>query len=489
MPSRVPPRETDWWVQRLGCRIKGMDADEIRSAFVDHLAQRGHAVIPRARLVPDDDPTTLFTGSGMQPLLPYLLGSEHPAGPRLVDSQTCLRVQDIEEVGDNRHTTFFEMLGNWSLGDYFKDVQLPQFWGFLTDTVGLDPARLYVSCFIGDAAHGIPKDVESAAVWTRLFAAAGVSADQVEVDTEEHAAAVGTGGARIAFYGKKNWWCREGSAVDMPVGEPGGPDTEVFYLFPEVEHDPAYGAHCHQNCDCGRFIELGNSVFMEYRRTETGFEPLPRRNVDYGGGLERIAAAAIDSPDVFRISLLRPIVERLEELSGRNYEDETLAMRVIADHLRGATFLAVDGVRPSNKAQGYVMRRLVRRAVRFAVDLGIDDNFFPHVVPTVAATYATAYPEVAASADEVVAVLAREEHAFRRTLRRGLERLESHRSTGVTGADLFVLHDTYGFPVELSTEVARTRGLSVSETWREEFDEQMAQQRARSRGGQAGRVR
>jgi len=466
-----------------------MDADEIRSAFLDHLARHGHAVIPRARLVPDDDPTTLFTGSGMQPLLPYLLGAEHPGGRRLVDSQTCLRVQDIEEVGDNRHTTFFEMLGNWSLGDYFKDEQLPQFWGFLTDTVGLDPARLYVSCFIGDAANGIPKDDESAAVWTRLFAEAGVSADQVEVDTEEHAAEVGTGGARIAFYGKKNWWCREGSADDMPVGEPGGPDTEVFYLFPHVEHDPAYGAHCHQNCDCGRFIELGNSVFMEYRRTETGFEPLPRRNVDYGGGLERIAAAAIDSPDVFRISLLRPIVERLEELSGRAYDDETLAMRVIADHLRGATFLAVDGVRPSNKAQGYVMRRLVRRAVRFAVDLGIDDNFFPHVVPTVAEVYAAAYPEVSAAADDVVAVLAREEHAFRRTLRRGLERLESHRDTGVTGADLFVLHDTYGFPVELSTEVALTQGMSLSESWREEFDEQMAQQRARSRGEQAGQAR
>jgi alanyl-tRNA synthetase len=465
-----------------------MDADEIRSAFLDHLARHGHAVIPRARLVPDDDPTTLFTGSGMQPLLPYLLGAEHPRGRRLVDSQTCLRVQDIEEVGDNRHTTFFEMLGNWSLGDYFKDEQLPQFWRFLTDTVGLDPARLYVSCFIGDAANGIPKDDESAALWTRLFAEAGVSADQVEVDTEEHAAEVGTGGARVAFYGKKNWWCREGSADDMPVGEPGGPDTEVFYLFPHVEHDPAYGAHCHQNCDCGRFIELGNSVFMEYRRTETGFEPLPRRNVDYGGGLERIAAAAIDSPDVFRISLLRPIVERLEELSGRAYDDETLAMRVIADHLRGATFLAVDGVRPSNKAQGYVMRRLVRRAVRFAVDLGIDDNFFPHVVPTVAEVYATAYPEVAAAADEVVAVLAREEHAFRRTLRRGLERLESHRETGITGADLFVLHDTYGFPVELSTEVALTQGMSLSEGWREEFDEQMAQQRARSRGEQAGQA-
>ena len=337
-----------------------------------------------------------------------------------------------------------------------------------------------MSCFIGDAANGIPKDDESAAVWTRLFAEAGVSADQVEVDTEEHAAEVGTGGARIAFYGTKNWWCREGSADDMPVGEPGGPDTEVFYLFPHVEHDPAYGAHCHQNCDCGRFIELGNSVFMEYRRTETGFEPLPRRNVDYGGGLERIAAAAIDSPDVFRISLLRPIVERLEELSGRAYDDETLAMRVIADHLRGATFLAIDGVRPSNKAQGYVMRRLIRRAVRFAFDLGLQDDFFPQIIPTVAGIYDAHYPEVQEHTHDVVAVLAREEQAFRRTLRKGLKQLGGYRHTGVTGAELFLLYDTFGFPVELSIEDARRRGITVSENWQMEFDQHMAAQRARS---------
>src|SRR5829696_5739618 len=290
-----------------------MTADEIRRIYLEFMAERGHAVIPRAPLIPKDDPTTLFTGSGMQPLLPYLLGAQHPSGSRLADSQTCLRVQDVEEVGDNRHTTFFEMLGNWSLGDYFKEEQIPQVWTFLTEKVGLDPNRIYVSCFSGDPENGIPKDDESAAIWTGLFEKAGVSAGQVDLGTEEHAAAVGTDGARIAFYGKKNWWCRGGKAEDMPVGEPGGPDTEIFYLFPNVEHDAAYGLNCHQNCDCGRFIELGNSVFMEYRRTETGFEPLPRRNVDYGGGLARIAAAAIESSDIFRISLLWPIIERLQE--------------------------------------------------------------------------------------------------------------------------------------------------------------------------------
>jgi alanyl-tRNA synthetase len=459
-----------------------MDADEIRRAFLGFLVERGHTVIPRARLTPEDDPTTLFTGSGMQPLLPYLLGADHPAGKRLADSQTCLRVQDIEEVGDNRHTTFFEMLGSWSLGDYFKDVQIPQFWTFLTDEVGLDPARLYVSCFSGDPAHGIPKDEETAGIWQGLFEAAGLTAGQVEVGTDEHASEVGTGEARIVFYGASNWWTRSGGAEHMPVGEPGGPDSEEFYLYTHVEHDPAYGARCHPNCDCGRFIELGNSVFMEYRRTETGFEALPRRNVDYGGGLERIAAAALDTSDVFRISLLRPIIERLEVLSGRAYDDETHAMRVIADHLRGATFLAVDGVRPSNKARGYVLRRLVRRAVRYAFALGLEDNFFPEIIPAIAGIYATDYPEVAAHTDDVIALLATEERAFRRTLRKGLAQLHGHLHQGATGADLFVLYDTFGFPVELSTEEAARLGITLSPTWRAEFDEEMAAQRARSRG-------
>lgn len=457
-----------------------LTADEIRRAFLDLMTERGHVVIPRAPLIPRDDPTTLFTGSGMQPLLPYLLGAEHPAGSRLADSQTCLRVQDIEEVGDNRHTTFFEMLGNWSLGDYFKQEQIPQVWEFLTQRVGLDPARIYVSCFSGDLVHGIPKDEEAAAIWTRLFSEAGVSTGQADVGTEAHAAAVGTDGARIAFYGSKNWWCRGGKAEEMPIGEPGGPDSEIFYLFPQVEHDPAYGAHCHQNCDCGRFIELGNSVFMEYRRTESGFEPLPRRNVDYGGGLARIAAAAMDSPDVFRIGLLWPIIERLQELSGTSYEERTHAMRVIADHLRGAAFLAVDGVQPSNKAQGYVMRRLIRRAVRFAFDLGLEENFFPAIVPTIARIYEAHFPEVGEHADYVQRVLAKEEQAFRRTLRKGLRQLEAFRADGVSGGELFVLSDTFGFPIELSTEEAVRQGIAVSPDWRTEFDEQMAAQRARS---------
>jgi len=204
------------------CDHPSMNADEIRRVYLDFMVERGHVVIPRAPLIPKDDPTTLFTGSGMQPLLPYLLGADHPAGKRLTDSQTCLRVQDIDEVGDNRHTTFFEMLGNWSLGDYFKREQLQQIWEFLTERVGLDPNRIYVTCFSGDEAGGIGKDTESAGIWTEIFEGVGISADQVDLGTEEHGAEVGSQGARIAFYGKKNWWCRGGKAENMPVGEPGG---------------------------------------------------------------------------------------------------------------------------------------------------------------------------------------------------------------------------------------------------------------------------
>jgi alanyl-tRNA synthetase len=265
----------------------------------------------------------------------------------------------------------------------------------------------------------------------------------------------------------------------MPVGEPGGPDSEMFYLFPQIEHDPAYGAHCHQNCDCGRYLEIGNSVFMEYVRTETGFAPLPRRNVDFGGGLARIAAASIDSPDVFRINLLWPIVAKLEELSGRSYETDTVAMRVIADHLRGATFLAVDGVRPSNKEQGYVMRRLIRRAIRYAFDLGLQQNFFAEIIPTVSGMYTQDYPEVAQRAESVVGVLVKEEKAFRRTLNKGIKQLRGYKD-GIGGAELFVLYDTFGFPVELSTEEARAKGIALAENWRADFDEKMAEQRARS---------
>lgn len=445
-------------------------------------------MIARALLMPQNDPTTLFTGSGMQPLVPYLLGQEHPGGVRLVDSQTCLRSQDIDEVGDNRHTTFFEMLGNWSLGDYFKEEQLPWFFEFLTDVVGLDPNKLYVTAFAGDEQFDIPKDETSAKLWQKMFSEKGIDAQIVDIGSEKDGYERGiAAGERVFYYdAKKNWWAPEGEPSKMSVGQPGGPDSEVFYEFDFIEHDTSWGEHCHPNCDCGRFMEIGNSVFMEYIRTDSGFEKLPKQNVDFGGGLERIAAAALNTPDIFKISIMWPIIEKLQEISGKKYDSHTQSMRVIADHLRAATFMAVDGCVPSNKEAGYVMRRLIRRAIRFAFDLGVEQNFLEEVVPVIADLYRDDFPEVAERRDEVIAVLVKEEKAFRQTLRKGIKQLEQFASDGLTGIELFTLYDTFGFPVELSVEEAFKQGISVSDNWRQEFDEKMAEQRSRSRTATKG---
>ena len=464
-----------------------MNAQQIRNAYLQFFKDRQHTVIKRAPLMLKDDPTTLFTGSGMQPLLPYLLGQEHPAGVRLTDSQTCLRAQDIEDVGDNRHTTFFEMLGNWSMGDYFKEQQIRWFFEFLTDVVGLDPSKIYVTCFIGDEAHGIPRDDEAASIWQQVFAEKGIDNKIVELGSAENGDKLGMQGGRIFFYDDgENWWSRGGGLDKTPIGDPCGPDSEVFYDFGPQNHAEGYGL-AHPASDSGQFMEIGNQVFMQYRRLEDGsFEPLARKNVDFGGGMERIAAARIDSPDVFRISVLWPIIEKLQQLSGKKYESHTESMRVIADHLRAATFLAVDGVVPANKEQGYVMRRLLRRAIRFAFDLGIEQNFFEQIVPVIADLYHEDYPEVASKRDEVVVILVKEEKVFRQTLRKGLAQLNKFATDGLTGVELFTLYDTYGFPVELSTEEAYKQEMKLSEDWRAEFDAKMLEQRQRSQTATKG---
>lgn len=463
-----------------------MTAQEIRQAYLDFFVERGHKVIPRALLVPYNDPTTLFTGSGMQPLIPYLLGEPHVEGTRLVDSQTCLRAQDIEEVGNNRHTTFFEMLGNWSLGDYFKEEEIPWLFEFLVDVVGLDPEKLYVTCYIGNDEFNIPKDIEAAKLWTDLFAKKGMKAEVVEIGSETDGYAKGMGNGRIFYYdGSKNWWSRAGAEAATPIGDPGGPDTEVFYDL-GTPHNKDWGENCHPNCDCGRFVEIANSVFMAYKRTEDGFEPLAKPNVDFGGGLERIALASNHNPDVFKISLLRPIVEKLEEISGKTYDSHTASMRVIADHLRAATFLAVDGVVPSNKEQGYVMRRLLRRAIRFAFDLGVEQNFLEQVVPVVADLYKDDFPEVAERRQEIINTLAREEKIFRQTLRKGI--LEFNRMVGkkLTGDVIFKLYDTYGFPTELTHEEAIKQGLPIANDAQKDFEHLMQEQRDRSQTASRG---
>jgi alanyl-tRNA synthetase len=465
-----------------------MTAQEIRNQYLKFFEERGHKVIPRAPLVLQGDPTTLFTGSGMQPMIPYLLGEPHPEGKRIVDSQTCLRAQDIEDIGDNRHTTFFEMLGNWSMGDYFKQQQIEWMWEFLTEVVGLDPSKLYVTCFIGAPEYNIPKDNDAAEAWKKLFESKGLSAGEAEIGSEQDGYDRGINeGERIFYYdGSKNWWSRNGGPETTPIGDPCGPDSEMFYDF-GTPHNPEYGPNCHPNCDCGRFMEIGNNVFMAYRKVGEGqFEELEQKNIDHGSGLERIAAAQLNDPDVFKISLMWPIIEQLEKLSGKKYDSHTQSMRVIADHLRAATFLAVDGCVPSNKEQGYVMRRLVRRAIRFAFELGIEQNFLEQIVPVIADLYHDDFPEVAEKREEIIAVLIKEEKAFRQTLRKGIKELEKLKAEGLNGASLFKLYDTYGFPVELSIEEAFKQEIDVPANWREEFDSHMAEQRTRSQTAAKG---
>jgi len=464
-----------------------MNTQGIRQKYLEFCQRNGHAIIERAPLILHNDPTTLFTGSGMQPLLPYLLGQDHPQGTKLADSQTCLRAQDIEDVGDNRHTTFFEMLGNWSMGEYFKRQQIEWFFEFLTEIVGLDPHKIYVSCFIGDEKNNIPRDDEAAQIWQEVFAKKGIEAKIVELDSAENGDKLGMQGGRIFFYNdKENWWSRGGGIDSTPIGDPCGPDSEVFYDFGEQHHDASFG-QAHPASDSGRFMEIGNQVFMQYRRLDDGsFEPLKRKNVDFGGGLERVAAAAIDSPDVFKISLLQPIIKKLESLSGKEYSTHTASMRVIADHLRAAVFLAVDGCMPSNKEQGYVMRRLLRRAIRYSFDLGIEQNFLEEVVPVIADLYEADFPEVKENREQIVAVLVKEEKAFRQTLRKGLRQMQQYIDDGLTGEELFTLYDTFGFPVELSTEEAYKQGIDLSENWRTEFDAKMDEQRQRSKTARKG---
>jgi len=465
-----------------------MTAQEIRRAYIKFFENKGHRVIPRAPLVLQGDSTTLFTGSGMQPMVPYLLGEPHPEGSRVSNSQPCLRAQDIDDIGDNRHTTFFEMLGNWSMGDYGKQQQIEWIWEFLIEVVGLDPSKLFVTCFIGSPEYDVPKDTESAGIWKSLFESKGLSSGEVEIGSELNGYNRGVKeGERIFYYdGSKNWWSRNGGPESTPIGDPCGPDSEMFYDF-GTPHDSSFGEKCHPNCDCGRYMEVGNNVFMTYRKiADDKFEELEQKNIDHGSGLERISAAKLNTPDVFKISVIWPIIEKLQELSGKKYESHTQNMRVIADHLRSATFLAVDGCVPSNKEQGYVMRRLLRRSIRFAFDLGIEQNFLESIVPVVADIFHEDYPEVSARKDEVIAVLIKEEKAFRQTIRKGIKEFEKIKQTGVSGEALFRLYDTYGFPVELSIEEAFRQGVDVPDNWRVEFDQHMMEQRKRSQTASKG---
>jgi alanyl-tRNA synthetase len=465
-----------------------MNLTEIRQKFLDFYESRGHAIIPSASLVPENDPTTLFTGSGMQPMVPYLLGENHPEGTRIADSQKSFRTVDIEEVCDNRHTTFFEMLGNWSLGDYFKKEQLPWIFEFLTSEIGLDPKKIYVTAYIGDEKNSLPRDTASAEIWKSLYREKGIDADIALVGSEADGYLRGMkDGERIFYYdSKKNWWSRAGVPENMPAGEPGGPDSELFYDF-GCEHDITFGPHCHPNCDCGRFLEIGNNVFMEYvKKTDGTFAPLPKHNVDFGGGLERIAMASANIPDIIAVCH-RLILDALEKISGKKYESDSpdaAAFRIVSDHVKAATFLIGDGVLPSNTDRGYFVRRLLRRAIRYANQLDIRDAALSTLVDAALEPYREAYPETYGARATIKREIDAEETKFRKTLKDGLREFKKIAATGnISGKDAFILFSTYGFPYEVTLELAREESVTVDDG---EFQAEMKKHQDLSRTASAG---
>ncbi len=417
-----------------------MNTDEVRDKYLKFFEKRGHKIIPPAPLVLENDPTTLFTSSGMQPLVPYLMGEVHPEGKRLTDSQPAIRVGDIEDVGDNRHTTFFEMLGNWSLGDYFKAEQLPWVWEFLTQELGLPKEKLYVSIFEGD--ESVPRDEESYEIWKSL----GVPTDHI-----------------LEYGVDKNWWSRSGVPENMPEGEIGGPDSEIFFEFDSVKHDPRFGEHCHPNCDCGRFLEIGNSVFIQYIKKNGKLTELPQKNVDFGGGLERLVAVTNNDPDIFKIDIFASLIGKIEDLTSKKYEGEESAMRIIADHIRAANALSNAGVIPGNKLQSYVMRRLIRRAVVKLKSLKSEvskDDF------------------MALTDSEVII---EEVGKFIKTLDQGLKEFE--KLENVDGKIAFDLYQTYGFPLEITLELALERGHKINV---DEFKKAFGKHQEKSRTSSAG---
>lgn len=468
-----------------------MNMGDIRSRYLEFFRKRGHSIIPSASLVPHNDPTTLFTGSGMQPLIQNLLGTPHPLGSRLANSQKCFRAEDIAEVGDNRHTTFFEMLGNWSLGDYFKKEQLSWIFDFLTGDIGLDPTKLYVTVFIGDDKHSIPRDIESASIWRKLFTSRGIDAKEVELGSKEDGARLGMQGGRIFYYDvSKNWWSRAGVPERMPPGEPGGPDSEIFYDF-GITHDSAHGRECHPNCDCGRFLEIGNSVFMQYIKREDGsFGLLPKQNVDFGGGLERIAAAANNNADIFLTDVFRNIIGLLEQHTRKMYSDSRYqkSFRIVADHIRGATWMVAEGIRPSNTDRGYILRRLIRRAEQHLSILGApaeraEDSMLVRSAIVVIEAYKRAYPEL--EGERVYETIKREiweeEKRFAHALERGLREFDRVSKDGyVSAKDALALFATHGLPFEMIVELAKERGIDVDE---EGFRREMEEHQRRSRAG------
>ena len=440
--------------------MKKMTSGELRSMWLNFFKSKGHAVIPSASVIPENDPTVLFTTAGMHPLVPYLLGSKHPAGTRLTDVQKCIRTGDIDEVGDASHLTFFEMLGNWSLGDYFKKEMISWSWEFLTspEYLGLDKDKLAFTVFEGEG--DIPRDEEAANYWMEN----GVKKENIYFLPREH-----------------NWW--------GPAGQTGpcGPDTEMFI----IKDQPPCGPDCSPACSCGRFLEIWNDVFMQYNKTADGqYVPMAKKNVDTGMGLERTVCTLNGCKTVYETDAFTGIIAKISELSGKHYDDDeetTKAFRIVADHLRTSTFIMGDprGVSPSNVDQGYVLRRLIRRAVRFGMGLGMPEGFTAEIGKVVIDQYAEVYPELKQNEAFVLEQFKLEETRFARTLRQGEREFEKAvsrmgESKVIDGVVAFNLYATYGFPIEMTRELAREHGLTVDEAG---FEKHFAEHQKSSHAG------
>lgn len=440
-----------------------MKTTELRDKYLEFFKSKGHAVIASASLIPENDPTVLFTTAGMHPLVPYLLGEKHPMGTRLTDVQKCVRTGDIDEVGDNSHCTFFEMLGNWSLGDYFKKESISWSYEFLTKVLEIPNEKLFVTVFEGDT--DAPRDEESAEIWQQ----AGIPKD------------------RIFYLPKKdNWWGPAG------VTGPCGPDTEIFYDTGK----PKCNDRCNPSCDCGKYLEIWNNVFMEYFKHEDGsFTPLKQKNVDTGMGLDRTCAVLQGKESVFDTDAFTGILACIAALCGKAYnsdEDTKRAFRIIADHMRAAVFILGDpkGVTPSNVDQGYILRRLLRRAIRFAKHLGIADGSLHIVAEKVIDQYGGFYTELTVNKDKIITEINKEEERFGKALMGGLKEfdkvLSKLSSDTIDGKSAFHLYDTFGFPIEMTVELAAERGIKVDV---EGYNLCFAEHQKKSGAGAVGRFK
>lgn len=422
--------------------------DDLRNSFLNFMEAHGAVAVSSSSLLPENDPTTLFTGSGMQPMVPYLLGEKHPMGNNITNVQKCLRTVDIEEVGDSSHLTFFEMAGRWKLDadpKTYKKEQIRHIWEWQIDVLGLDPTHLYITAYQGNEKIGVARDDEAVSIWSELFESVGI---EPVIENSPHKYGTSRGGRIFLYDEYENWWSRTGVPKNMPIGELGGPDSEMFFDF-----DPPGDPLDHPATETNRFLEIGNNVFMSHQKRDDGFAPLDRPNIDYGGGLERIAAAVNGDSDIYRTAFFTTPMLKLSELSGKTYEGFTQEFRIILDHTRAATFLIADGALPSNVDAGYVTRRLMRRAIRTARKLGTNSAFMTQL-SEIYIDEATAYPDLKATRDHILSVISSEEEQFQKTLQSGEIKMQKHleHKGCVTGADAFYFYETFGFPIELTKE-------------------------------------